>query len=127
MGNESGKHQLFGNYGIAMQQKYLSNKLHYSGKAVNEVSGDSRSGPVGITELLVRRGGRKPFGYFEGEPETIAKMRSMREKGLGFDRIAAELNDQGVPTRSRKEWHGVVVNRILLRPYTDDALRTGNR
>jgi hypothetical protein len=92
-----------------------------------EVRGDARSGPRGdaahsvaqvdrITELLVRHCGRKPFGYFEGEPETIAKMRSLREKGLGFDRIAAELNDQGVPTRSRKSWHGLVVNRILLRP-----------
>lgn len=57
--------------------------------------------------------GRKPFGHFEGEPEAILKMKSLREKGLGFDRIAAELNREGIPTRSRKMWHGVVVNRIL--------------
>ncbi len=40
-------------------------------------------------------------------------MKSLREKGLGFDRIAAELNRQGIPTRSGKLWHGIVVNRIL--------------
>jgi hypothetical protein len=61
----------------------------------------------------MRRFGRKPFGYFEGEAETILTMKSLREKGLGFDRIAAELNRQGIPTRSGKLWHGIVVNRIL--------------
>ena len=62
-----------------------------------------------------QRFGRKPFGYFEGEQEAIIRMRSLREKGLGFDRIAAELNKEGIPTRSGKMWHGVVVNRILCR------------
>jgi hypothetical protein len=65
------------------------------------------------SEARVRRLGRKPFGYFQGEPEAILKMKSLREQGLGFDRIAAELNKEGIPTRSRKLWHGVVVNRIL--------------
>ena len=74
---------------------------------VVETSGNSGS------DALRRRFGRKPFGYFKGEPEAIMKMRSLREQGLGFDRIAAELNKEGVPTRSRKMWHGVVVNRIL--------------
>ena len=64
-------------------------------------------------ESRARHFGRKPFGYFKDERETILKMRSMREKGMGFDRIAAALNDEGVPTRSGKDWHGVVVNRIL--------------
>ena len=66
-----------------------------------------------ISEPRARGFGRKPFGYFKDERETIFKMRSLREKGMGFDRIAAALNDEGVPTRSGKEWHGVVVNRIL--------------
>jgi hypothetical protein len=74
---------------------------------VIEMTENSSSEPRG------RRQGRKPFGFFEGESEAIVKMRLLREKGLGFDRIAAELNKQGVPTRSRKVWHGVVVNRIL--------------
>jgi hypothetical protein len=66
-----------------------------------------------VSEPQARRFGRKPFGYFMDERETILKMRSLREKGVGFDRIAAALNDEGIRTRSGKEWHGVVVNRIL--------------
>lgn len=66
-----------------------------------------------ISDPRARRFGYKSFGYFKDERETILKMRSLREKGMGFDRIAAALNDEGVPTRSGKEWHGVVVNRIL--------------
>jgi hypothetical protein len=33
--------------------------------------------------------------------------------GLGFDRVAAKLNDEGHQTRTGAKWHGVVVNRIL--------------
>lgn len=66
-----------------------------------------------VPEPRPRRFGRKPFGFFEGEPEAIRRMRLLREQGFGFDRIAAELNKEGIPTRSRKLWHGVVVNRIL--------------
>jgi hypothetical protein len=91
---------------------------------VTETGRNSRSTPRGVAECggvqvdrisepRARRFGRKPFGYFNDEWETILKMRSLRENGLGFDRIAAALNEEGVPTRSRKEWHGVVVNRIL--------------
>jgi hypothetical protein len=57
--------------------------------------------------------GRKPFGFFEGEAEAIRRMKALREMGLGFDRIAAQLNKEGIPTRTRKIWHGIVVNRIL--------------
>jgi hypothetical protein len=57
--------------------------------------------------------GRKPFGYNEGEAETLERMKSLRAAGMGFDGIARELNAQGVPTRSGKPWHGVVLNRIL--------------
>jgi DNA invertase Pin-like site-specific DNA recombinase len=57
--------------------------------------------------------GRKPFGYYAGEAETLERLKSLRAAGMGFDRIARELNGQGVPTRSGKPWHGVVVNRIL--------------
>lgn len=59
--------------------------------------------------------GVKPFGYFEGEPEVLARLKALRREGLGFDRIAAALNQENVPTRTGKPWHGVVVNRILSR------------
>jgi DNA invertase Pin-like site-specific DNA recombinase len=57
--------------------------------------------------------GRKPFGYFEGEANAVARMKALRAEGLGFDRIAARLNADQVPTRTGKLWHGLVVNRIL--------------
>ncbi len=71
--------------------------------------------------MMAQSFGRRPFGHFEGEQAAIVRMRSLREKGLGFDRIAAELNKEGIPTRSGKLWHGVVVNRILGRSRTPDT------
>jgi DNA invertase Pin-like site-specific DNA recombinase len=57
--------------------------------------------------------GRKPYGYYEGEPAVIERMQSLRHLGMGFDRIAGQLNAECVQTRTGKPWHGVVVNRIL--------------
>src|ERR1035438_6229147 len=39
--------------------------------------------------------GRKPYGYFEGEQTVISRMKELRESGMGFDRIAAQLNTEG--------------------------------
>jgi len=57
--------------------------------------------------------GRKPFGYFEGEQEVIERMRALRASGMGFDRIAVQLNTDGIKPRTGDRWHGLVVNRIL--------------
>jgi DNA invertase Pin-like site-specific DNA recombinase len=57
--------------------------------------------------------GRKPFGHYDGEELARKRMEALRTEGMGFDRIAAKLNEEGVPTRTGKPWHGVVVNRIL--------------
>jgi len=57
--------------------------------------------------------GRKPYGQFEGEGVVIARMKALRAEGLGFDRIAAKMNTEGIETRTRGRWHGVMVNRIL--------------
>jgi hypothetical protein len=57
--------------------------------------------------------GRKPFGYYEGEAEALERIRTLRSQGLGFDRIAAQLNAESVPARTGGRWHGLVVNRIL--------------
>jgi hypothetical protein len=40
-------------------------------------------------------------------------LKALRAEGLGFDRITARLNVEGVPTRTGRPWHGIVVNRIL--------------
>jgi DNA invertase Pin-like site-specific DNA recombinase len=57
--------------------------------------------------------GRKPFGYYEGETTALERLKSLRAEGLGFDRIAARMNEEHIPSRTGKAWHGVVVNRIL--------------
>ncbi|MBZ5584233.1 MAG: recombinase family protein [Acidobacteriia bacterium] len=57
--------------------------------------------------------GRKPYGFYEGEAEAVERMKALRAEGMGFDRVAAKLNEAGIPTRTGKPWHGVVVNRIL--------------
>ena len=57
--------------------------------------------------------GRKPYGFYEGENAVIGRMNGLRAEGLGFDRIAAQMNAEGLHTRTRGRWHGVMVNRIL--------------
>ena len=57
--------------------------------------------------------GRKPYGFYDGEGAVIERMNALRSTGLGFDRIAAKLNAEGLKTRTGARWHGLVVNRIL--------------
>lgn len=57
--------------------------------------------------------GRKPYGFYDGENAVIERMKALRAEGLGFDRIAAQMNAEGLQTRTRGKWHGVMVNRIL--------------
>jgi DNA invertase Pin-like site-specific DNA recombinase len=57
--------------------------------------------------------GRKPFGRDDLEKAALDRMRALRSEGLAFDKIAVQLDSEGVPTRTGKRWHGVVINRIL--------------
>lgn len=57
--------------------------------------------------------GRKPYGFYEGEAEAITRMKALRADGLGYDRVAAQMNAEGIETRTRGRWHGIMVNRIL--------------
>lgn len=63
--------------------------------------------------------GRKAFGEKAGEQETVEMMRSLRRKRngkrLSFARIAAELNEQRVPTRTGAVWQTTTVRNILGR------------
>jgi hypothetical protein len=67
--------------------------------------------------VLARAAARaaSPFGYYEGEQKAVERMRALKKEGLGFDRIARQLNSEGIPTRTGRPWHGVAVNRILGR------------
>lgn len=57
--------------------------------------------------------GRKPFGHYPGEAAVVERLKAIKAEGLGFDRIAARANEEGLPTRTGKPWHGFAVNRIL--------------
>lgn len=57
--------------------------------------------------------GRKPFGFYPGETEIVERMKTLRQSGLGFDRIAAILNEAGEMPRAGKRWWGKTVNNIL--------------
>jgi DNA invertase Pin-like site-specific DNA recombinase len=60
--------------------------------------------------------GRKPYGANDGEPPIVARMKELRARGMAYDRIAATLNSDGVPTRTLgKRWHRFAVNQILNR------------
>jgi hypothetical protein len=50
--------------------------------------------------------GRKPFGYYRGEAAALERIQTLKKEGLGFDRIAAQLNADGIPTRTGRPWQG---------------------
>ena len=87
-----------------------------------EVNGDPDLEPPDAAEcatatalpIRIHRG-RKPFGYRVIETTTIERMIKLRSVGWGFDRIAMQLNDEGLLSRDGKLWHGLVVNRICTR------------
>jgi hypothetical protein len=46
---------------------------------------------------------------------VLERMKALRAEGLGFARIAAKLNEEGIPPRSGAKWHNFAVNQILSR------------
>lgn len=58
--------------------------------------------------------GRKPYGYREGEKVVLDRLKHLRLAGLAYDRIATQLNTEGLPPRSGKRWYPGVVRRVLL-------------
>lgn len=71
------------------------------------------------------RVGNVPFGYDESpdgtlddnDPEltTVKQMMEMRDAGLGYLRIANELNKAGIPSKQGGRWHAKTVRGVLLR------------
>ncbi len=64
--------------------------------------------------------GVKPFGMLPGEDVAVQRMKALRRKPRGgaamsWPAIAAQLNAEGVPSRSGKPWSSEVVRRILAR------------
>ena len=64
--------------------------------------------------------GRKPFGTFPGEAETLARIRELRRKPphgrrRSLQKVCDALNAEGRATRSGKPWTKQVVNTIVGR------------
>ena len=68
--------------------------------------------------------GRKPFGFYDGEAAVIERMKVLRASGMGFDKLAAQLNADAIGTRTRGRWHGVMVNRILTGKSQSNKAKT---
>ncbi len=63
--------------------------------------------------------GRKPYGERAAEPEVVSLMKSLRRQRSGrrmsFAKIAAELNNRAIPTRTGAPWYTTTVRQILTR------------
>jgi DNA invertase Pin-like site-specific DNA recombinase len=59
--------------------------------------------------------GAKPYGFYSGEKKVLQRLNELRESGLGFDRVAAQLNAEGLKPRRGKKWWGMSINQILNR------------
>jgi DNA invertase Pin-like site-specific DNA recombinase len=59
--------------------------------------------------------GAKAYGSLPGEAQVIERMKELRTAGMGFDRIAAALNADGIKPRRGTKWWGLSVNNVLSR------------
>ena len=63
--------------------------------------------------------GKKSYGFYPGEQATLTRMQELRAGGMAFDRIAAQLNAEGLPNRAGGQWFGGICNRILTGHRSD--------
>lgn len=57
--------------------------------------------------------GKKPFGFYPEEQETIAVLNCFRMAGTPTSRILEELTNKGHKTRSGKPWNASTIRKIL--------------
>lgn len=57
--------------------------------------------------------GRKPYGAFDGEAETLTRMIDLRSQGASYQRIADTLTAEHRKPRYGERWNAVVVNKII--------------
>ena len=55
------------------------------------------------------------FGFYPGEKAVLERMKALRGEGPGFDRLAAQMNAEGLRRRKGTPWDGKSMNRILTR------------
>ena len=61
-----------------------------------------------------RMEGRKPFGSRPGEQAAVTRMRALRGEGFAYDRVAAIMNAECIPTRKHGgRWFPTAIVRIM--------------
>jgi hypothetical protein len=80
-------------------------------------------GPGARAESGTGHGGKRPYGYEQGWMtlrETEAEVvRWMVERVIGgetLNGLVKQLNEQGTPTATGKQWHHTLVRQILTKP-----------
>jgi DNA invertase Pin-like site-specific DNA recombinase len=58
--------------------------------------------------------GHKPFGHYEGESVTLARIQAVHASDSNYEHTAKTLNAEGIKTRSGGKWYPATVRRILL-------------
>ncbi len=59
--------------------------------------------------------GHKPFGHYEGEAATLARIQALYAADSNYERTARALNAEGAKTRSGGVWYPATLRRILLK------------
>jgi DNA invertase Pin-like site-specific DNA recombinase len=57
--------------------------------------------------------GRKPYGTFPGESDTLARMTALRAEGASYQHIAHALAQEGRKPRYGEKWNPIVINKVL--------------
>jgi site-specific DNA recombinase len=76
-----------------------------------------KRGRDSMKEETGRCEGQKPFGYYDGESEVLARIKQLCRKPRGeehrtFASIATILNREAMPTRTGKPWYRGTVQKI---------------
>lgn len=70
--------------------------------------------------------GRKPYGSYPGESETLKRIEELHASGETATAIAKLLQTEGRKTRSGGEWLQPTVSKILKR-LAKSKLKTGGK
>ena len=64
--------------------------------------------------------GKKPYGFYPGEAEILARIKQLNRKAQGRKRlgpgtIASVLNGEGITNRKGTKWQAITIQRIIKR------------
>ena len=110
----------------------LTNDDNPTAKLIRQVLGAVAEFDKSVTVLKLRAArerkrakgerceGRKPFGWHENEKPVLARIKQLRRKPRGGDKlsysaVAKQLNKEGCITRSGKQWTHTSVRQISER------------